>query len=498
MLSRALRWPDPGQFILTLALAGMDACWLYLLARVVELFFARSITVTWVLPLFLLVLLELLPSLVGRRFLQDGGANNRLLAILIGFVPILFCVFIASPDVAQRSLSGEPLLLIPGVLLGLVAWGRGVATAVDRIEFNDIYNVFRLGIGVLVGAAVLTALGLLPEAASIGAALGPLALAFFACGLLGLAAGNLLSRANEAGPDDRPTRLNLRWGVILGGAVLLVLLAAGTGAAAGLDRFSSAIQRATGFVLGIVNFVVLWILYAISWLLFTLILDPLSRLFAGFKPNNQSPPPQIQVPGPPKLPDGTTNTSSGSSFVLADPIKWLVVIIVLLALAWIVSRMLGRFQSANENDSDVERESLGGWDLLWQQFLAWLRRLLRRDTATMLAVAAHSSRPMEDRPDQNEVLSVRRIYAALQTQAAQAGHPRRPGQTPDEFLRELQTHFPSAATDLSALTSIYDFARYGPPALPASLVAAANQQWQQAKAEMLASGAGSRESDAGG
>jgi hypothetical protein len=55
-----------------------------------------------------------------------------------------------------------------------------------------------------------------------------------------------------------------------------------------------------------------------------------------------------------------------------------------------------------------------------------------------------------------------RYYQAIVEIAAEAGHARKPGQTPDEYRRDLGAQLPGAAPDLDQLTETFTRARYAP------------------------------------
>ncbi|HSJ55566.1 MAG TPA: DUF4129 domain-containing protein, partial [Anaerolineae bacterium] len=68
--------------------------------------------------------------------------------------------------------------------------------------------------------------------------------------------------------------------------------------------------------------------------------------------------------------------------------------------------------------------------------------------------------------------------------AAQAGAPRRPGQTPYEYRQALDERFPDLEPDLEGLTEAFIVARYSRQTLEEEEAEAVRPLWQRIKAAL--------------
>ena len=74
---------------------------------------------------------------------------------------------------------------------------------------------------------------------------------------------------------------------------------------------------------------------------------------------------------------------------------------------------------------------------------------------------------------------IRELYRELIGEAARAGLPRRPHQTPETFRRSLVATEPDAAPGLELLTDAYEWARFSPHPVTGEHVAQASSGWQR-------------------
>ena len=74
---------------------------------------------------------------------------------------------------------------------------------------------------------------------------------------------------------------------------------------------------------------------------------------------------------------------------------------------------------------------------------------------------------------------IRELYRELIAQAARAGLPRRPHQTPEAFRRSLVATEPDVAPGLQLLTGAYEWARFSPHPVTGEQVAQASSGWQR-------------------
>jgi hypothetical protein len=79
---------------------------------------------------------------------------------------------------------------------------------------------------------------------------------------------------------------------------------------------------------------------------------------------------------------------------------------------------------------------------------------------------------------------VRFFYLSAARRAAQAGKPRRSGQTPYEYQDSLDQQFPELEPDLEGLTDAFVQARYGSQLVQQQDAMAVKPLWQRVKAAL--------------
>ena len=142
-------------------------------------------------------------------------------------------------------------------------------------------------------------------------------------------------------------------------------------------------------------------------------------------------------------------------------------------------------------------EAAGTW---WSRFLDWLRALWRRwrrwgrEAQGRLAgrLAREEGRGEGRRPLWGFFFPgrlpprerVRYFYLSMARRAAQAGHPRRPGQTPYEYRSALDEHFADLEPDLDGLTEAFVRARYSQQPVAQQEAEAVKPLWRRIKAAL--------------
>jgi hypothetical protein len=236
---------------------------------------------------------------------------------------------------------------------------------------------------------------------------------------------------------------------------------------------------------------VLSVVYAVVSFLFSLFFFLLMLPLALLLPNVETPVPPTFMPEALPAPEpAATSTQSQWGQALASAVFWLLVLaIVVYALVRFWRDRVGK---SEDGDSEV-----GG---LWQRFVAWLRSLwhrwwawgqqvqdqwaLRRDRRQAAGPPAGGlSRlffPGRLPPRER----VRFFYLSAARRAAQAGQPRRSGQTPYEYRASLDEQFPDLEPDLEGLTDAFIRARYSDQPVEQEDAAAAKPLWERVKAAL--------------
>lgn len=223
--------------------------------------------------------------------------------------------------------------------------------------------------------------------------------------------------------------------------------------------------------------------FIVTLILFLLTL-PLALLF-----------PRVETPTPPQLqpsPFGAPEAGGGSASppwleVLASIVFWLVVLAI---VGYALVRFLRDRVGLGAEGEGEERT----W---WGRFLAWLRalwRAWRQEVEGRLAgrrVVREDRRPITARlarfffpgrlPPREQL---RYFYLSAERRAAQAGQPRRSGETPYEYHGVLEERFPELEPDLDGLTESFVVARYSNQPVQREDAEAVKPLWQRIKAAL--------------
>jgi hypothetical protein len=459
---------------------------------------------TYLAPLVAVVTLEMLlveQQLRTRRLDIASRAQIRLgemFIILLLLKPATYLErgWLAFLNDGQQWLR-EPVLFfdsdyIIGAMVMLLMWPLAMDLGGHLAALQDVFSPqdqdwalaglkerFMLGAFVLLMAVGIrhvnfAALGLRLNLAQVNA-LTWLPLLYFGLGLLlfGQARLALLQAGWEREQISVTPSLTRRWAgwgalFVIGVTVLALLVPAGD-TLLGFYLFTLLMVLVV-FVGQLIFFVLL--------LLLSVLLSPCMALFKIQ---------QVSTPAPPQLPtlQPPPPQSSGSTwfFYLRLIVFWVVVVVLLLLILRIYWR---------------ERKAAGGWQpwlglvKLWHALWAWLRGWRNR-VSLRFARAPQPTIP----PPQEIGLGwwerwrartarerVRRLYLALLQRAAQAGHPRRPDQTPFEYESALKSRVTGEENALDALTSAFVQARYSRRDFQPEEVSLLRRIWQRLQAKL--------------
>ncbi len=458
------------------AIAAIDACWIFAAGWLFEGALLGSIKPFAVPHPALLALLELAGWWAMDRALSGKRVSARRAqpaAAVVG-LPASLGLLLAL-NFPQGDFSAWWLLRAGFALfVCLAVWLLGGFRSTQRVDFNTAYRAFGTGLVVISASVLLANIVLGTRGPDVWAALGTLPIWFFTVSLLAMALGNRELIRREVGALGGPM-----WGAVLLVSVAGVLL---------LGILSGAFSL--GGLLEVAGNIVSFVLLTVGYIIY-LILLPIFRFLSLILP-------QVEA-GPAKGPRGATSTfdplgelrrqfEKGTPqqmpaelqnffFGAAIVVTAVVVIVGLLVAA----RLFSRTRATRVKSLPEDRESFGSWELLKQQALAWLQALLARFRRGKGAEAAPADElaALRGNPEWAGTLSVRQIYARLQTLAAEKGHPRAPQQTPIEYLAVLSGAMPRLRPELAAITSAYLEARYGPLPASASAVLAATNAWKR-------------------
>ena len=454
---------------------------------------------TYLVPLVAVVTLEMLlveQQLRTRRLDMADRAQFRLgemFAILLLLKPATYLErgWVAFLVDSQRWLR-EPVLFfdhdyVIGAMVMLLMWpiamdlGGHLAALRDAFSPQDqdaalggLKERFLLGALVQLLAIAtqridFSLIGLAPQQGLSGV-LTWLPLVYFGLGLLlfGQARLALLQAHWEREQVPVTPSLTRRWAgwgalFVIGVIVLALFMPAGN------TLLGFYLLTVLMFLIAFIGQLLLFVLL----LLLSLVLSPCLFLFGLNQVTPPPPPPLPSIQAPPP-------EASGPAwfFYLRLIVFWMVVV----ALLYLLMRIYWR-----------ERQAMGGWGMrrglakLWQAVWAWLLGWKNRVTLRFSrATQPPASEPPQAGPSwwqrwraHSARERVRRLYLALLQRAAQAGHPRRPDQTPFEYEAALRPRVAGEENALDTLTSAFVQARYSRREFPQEEVNLLRRIWQR-------------------
>lgn len=453
---RTWNWLDDG--VLPYLLAGMRAVWIWLLLRA----WAHGMTpprAELLSPFHVFALLALSTLFAQIAAFRWRDARGAWLVVLGGITAVALSVYAAFGFAPFQDLGA----LLGVVLVAAWCWRWGILAGREPLTYDTFARNFLYGIAALAlaGFVTFTAHVLTP-----GELILPI-LFFFAFGLGALALASLRdAQQYERAKHGAAFALNRYWLVTVG-IVIVGLLASGLllgGAFA--PEWGQRVIAAVLFVWHAVTAVVLTIVLAIA-LVFFGVLNALGRVLRFT--SGSAPPLQIQVPRLDELVPEQQNAPVGIPpewYLLAQIVSALLLTLLLAALFALALR---RFRNYAQEDAAETRDSVFSMDLLQAQ----LRKLFRRDAEKQSVVAPYAEIRGDDARAQ-----IRKIYQEFLAWADAQGAPRRPGQTPYELQRLLETELHVPHAPLARLTTAYVNARYDASSLTPQEAQQAQEAWQ--------------------
>jgi len=337
-------------------------------------------------------------------------------------------------------LAGE--LITPGIMAliaTLYLWWRGINLGRESLGPYFVSHLFRLGMVALTGAVVLGMI-LLPFD------MAPFVLLYFLSALLAMA----LARVEKAQEQrESPSPFHIYWLAVPGSAILTLLLL-GTVASYLLSLKTVGPLR---FWVGKILPLLLYYLLLPFAFLAQIISNLFSRLSLQFAqltpPLSEEPSTTVANPFLEQITSFAINFMN--IFVVVVPI------ILFLVVIWFTARSLRRWQEMPRSGSREVRKSILSPAFLAQDLASFLQGAWERLTGDEGLLG------LKDRlrPWREELSSIRGIYATMLRFAANLGFPRRPGETPYEYLLTLSQNWPESQKQLSYMTESYIRVRYG-------------------------------------
>jgi hypothetical protein len=350
-----------------------------------------------------------------------------------------------------QFVQSEAYLIMP-LLISMVVWWVGLlyASGIASISAEDIRTTVQRDWLVLVASILLAAL--------VDGSSGDDALAM---ARIAVPLQIITSLALVAGAEVESTRRMAqrrgalapgwgRWARLVGGLALGVLLLTLVVLAVLSPGALNAVVSGIAFTAKLVGTVIGYILLAVVWAIFQVIILITNGLEAIFG-DLFGPVPQPNPPTQPPMDMEQFRTDNGEvrTWEYAVLLRWVALAIVIAVAAVLLFRFTRR--SASEEDGegiDEQRDSVFSADLARQQ----LRDLFRRRHRGRKPPRLDLARPPG---------SVREAMVYLETLAVRQGVGRNPEETSGDFAARLRAVWPGSSPPLVDFPRRYDRVRYG-------------------------------------
>jgi hypothetical protein len=360
----------------------------------------------------------------------------------------------------------DDALLTRGILAGALAlatWWRGGALPWPRPTLGRVEASFRAGATALVVLFLLTVLAgsaLAPALALLAVA----ALITLAAGLAGMPLARVLDIRRERETDGIvPLAVSVRWGALLGGAVLALLL--------------TAVVVARALAAGVLGSLLRWLAAPLQ--VASAAVAYLDRFWQQLAAQMES-----AVPGELPLEGGGSGALRGTPVPVrsvaeeAGSLDWVFSLIAALTAAALIGLLLLLLTRATQRmrvavaDDDVPEER----DFVWPSMEETWRAAARR-----LATRRRSRGRESDLEAGGMARRVRLLYRRVQRLGTRAGRPRDDDETPREYEAALgeMDRFATRAGDLDTVTALYSRVRYGEEDVDAEAVTTGERALQR-------------------
>lgn len=406
------------------------------------------------LPSAWILLLPFLGAALWEVGSTDPGGRTALRRIgpLVGGVFVMYGIAYLYLPAHMREGIFNANLGMAIVPVAAYLWYQGASSASEGLEYTAVFIRFR-NASVILGVALL--FNILSGIAALGAIQVILywsVILFFVAGLSLLVVSRERSlrmdqaEMGEEGAGGEATS-PLLTGVVIG-LLLLTLGASYLVSVEGLRSFVGGVSSVVGTAL---TFLVdLFMLLAYRWIfLLGLIIE---RFLKWLMRNAVQPEPQDQ--------DAAPGEANDMPFGEVPPpmdlepyypiVKAIYLALLVAGTAYLLYRMGTR--SRRQSNQEEERINLG----FWANLLADLRGLFRRPAGeTATEGLATGSAEVFDPKDP------RALYRRLQRWGAEQVRPRKVAETPTRYGQELVARRPEAEAPVTAVTALYNQARYG-------------------------------------
>ncbi len=321
------------------------------------------------------------------------------------------------------------------------AWARGRLR--DTPALDSAYTMLRIGTIVVAVTSILIVTSTQDGSAGRASVRG-LVIGFFFFALSGIS----LARLQVEGLRSQG-RLGPQWIGPLVVPVAAVLLVGLLAAALLSHTFLETIGAILHPVFVVLNFILEVLIAIISWIAYIVYLL-LSTIVNKITGGRVAELPRIATP-----PQRFIDQSNQQVASLPDPIRYGLLLLVLAFIVFVLTRFLFR-RPARRQKGNEERESVMDWGDVGNGLKGLLNNLLGR----LRRKGDDPFAALRGDPRWQHTLRIRTLYLRLLNRGKRAGTPRKPPETPREYVPQLATLFPQREAALVTLTDAYRAARY--------------------------------------
>jgi hypothetical protein len=330
------------------------------------------------------------------------------------------------------------------VLSTLYLWWRGISLGQRRLTVKGVLAGFYVGIASFVGFVLLVSLVTEQDP-------GFFVPVFFFCSLMALAATRMEQMRQWRGAIRSPFGLSWLLAITLAALVVVTLGTLWGAVMTGQDvqtvlRWLAPIFLLVGVVLGVLLAMLRIAIQAVLGLFSGLglgdVTQPLAELLEGLGDLV------------PQGPEGGVEVPAGVG-AAAGALRLAAMFVIVVGAAVLVIWMVRRQETHRREETEDTHTSLFSTDLLVDNVRRFVRGQQERLGSLLNVLGRSGLRGLF------VALTIRRIYAQMQRLAATQGYPRAPSETPYEYEATVTRAFPSAETEVHAITEAYVAVHYG-------------------------------------
>lgn len=382
----------------------------------------------------------------GKSDGKNEDPRRRIFALIGGTAVAYLLAYQAVPaEMKSGWLSwNRAFYFVP---LAAYLWYQGARGAIEGIEYGRIFSRFSLQFGSLLGGILLLMAAGQARNPKVQLLLYWSVLLLFAAGLsLLLVTRERSLRADQAKMGEKGDGASVT-PIMTGVVVGLTLLTLAASQLLSVERLLAVLGAVSDSVDPL--FTWLWKVFFLVLARWLQLISPLLKLIiANLRRRNEA---EVEMAQGETPEEEFPWEDAGPAFDLVPYLKAAALMIALLVLISWLYRLNRRRQEAGEEEE--ERISLGFWSSLWADLRGLLGPLGHR-VASVLETSPEAVLG-------NDPRDPRALFRRLQSWGTAQGRPRREAETPNRYGEALAGLRPESEGPATAVTAVYNQARYG-------------------------------------